>query len=115
MAEEEIIQFTGVAELSEPDQGMVNKISTEYYQKIKMSMKNLTSVSLHLKTIDKGGKKQYEIMLKVMAPTHVIEASNSKDQDKWDLSRSLHKAYKNLLREIEHKLRTGTQKPKAYE
>jgi conjugal transfer/entry exclusion protein len=113
MAEEERIQFTGVAELSEPDQDMVKKISTEHYQKIKMSMKNLTSVSLHIKTIDKGGKKQYEILLKVIAPTHVIEASNSRDQDKWDLSRSLHKAFKNILREIEHKLKTMSQKPNA--
>ena len=109
MADEEIIQFTGVAELSEPDQDMVNKIATEYYQKIKMSIKNLTSVSLHIKTIDKGGKKQYEILLKMMAPTQIIEASNSRDQDKWDLSRSLHKVFMNLLREIEHKLKTMSQ------
>ena len=43
MAEEEIIQFTGVAELGDAEKDMVNKLSTEYYQKIKMMMNYLMS------------------------------------------------------------------------
>ncbi len=104
MAEKEIIQLTGVSELTEPDRDMVNKLCTEYYQKIKMTMHNLTSVSFHIKTIDKGGKKQYQIAVKVIAPTHIIEANNERDQDKWDMSRSIRKTFSNVLSEIEKKM-----------
>lgn len=110
MAEEEVIQFTGVKELRESEQESVNKLSTEYYQKIKMLAKNLTSLSVHIKTIEKGGKKrQFDIKIKMISPTHMIEANNEKDQDNWDLSRSLHKTFNSILSEMEHKMRVHDQ------
>ena len=40
---------------------------------------------------------------------------NSKGNGDWDVERALHKSFKNLLRELEHKLREGPSYEKAYE
>jgi hypothetical protein len=105
--EEEIIQFIGVNELDEAEQAVVNKLSTEYYDKIKRSLKNLTSIVLHIKTHNtEGSQKRFEVKLRVMAPTHTFEAEKASD---WDLARTLHKAFKNIEHEIEHKLKVSDQ------
>ena len=107
MAEEEIIQFIGVNELSEAEQNVVNNLSAEYYEKIKRSLKNLTSMAVHVKTHnDEGGQKRYELHIRAMSPSHVFESK--KDSD-WDLARALHKSFKNIEREIEHKLKVSDQ------
>jgi hypothetical protein len=111
--EEEVIQFIGVKDLSEEEQAIVNTLSTEYYGKIKTYMHNLTSVAVHIKTQkDEAGKdkekkrKKFSIKVRVMAPTHVFESKHASD---WDLARTLHKAFKNIEHEIEHKLKVSDQ------
>lgn len=111
--EKEVIQFIGVKELSPEEQAIVNTLSTEYYQKIKRSLKNLTSLAVHVKTYKKeGSKKKYSINIRAIAPTKIIESKMAAD---WDLARTLHKAFKNIEHEIEHKLKVSSQKPKGYE
>ena len=98
--EEEQIQFIGVNELNEEEQAVVNTLSTEYYDKIKRSLKNLTSMVVHIKLYKKeGSQKKYSIHVRVIAPTKMIESDKAAD---WDLARTLHKAFKNIEREIEH-------------
>ncbi len=105
--EEEIIQFIGVNDLSEEEQAIVNALSTEYYQKIKVALKNLTSMAVHIKMHKKeGSKKKFSIKVRVMAPTHVFESKHAVD---WDLARTVHKAFKNIEHEIEHKLKVSDQ------
>jgi ribosome-associated translation inhibitor RaiA len=107
----EIIQFKGVSDLSEEEKGVVNTLSTEYYQKIKRELKNITSIELHVKTYKKeGGRKKYSIHLKVIAPTRILES----EEDDWDLARTLHRVYKNMENQIRKAYRTDTSYKKPY-
>ena len=81
--------------------------------KIKTYLHNLTSVAVHIKTqkdeADKGKekkRKKFSIKVRVLAPTHVFESKHASD---WDLARTLHKAFKNIEHEIEHKLKVSDQ------
>ena len=107
----EPIQIKGIDELSEDDVGLVNKLVNEYYAKIQRSLKNITSISLHIKQHSKTGKKhKSDIRVKVIAPTRIFEAQESD----WDLARALHRVFKNIIREIEHKLHVDDQRNKPY-
>ena len=111
--ENEIIQFIGVNELEDADQAVVNKLSTEYYEKIKRSLNNLTSMTVHIKTYkDEGGNRlKYSMHTKVIAPTHIFDSEKTSD---WDLARALHKTFKDLESQIEHKLHVSDQKEKGH-
>ena len=109
----EVIQFIGVSDLKEEEQAIVNALSTEYYEKIKVALHNLTSMAVHVKTqndeADEGKekkRKKFSIKVRVIAPTHVFESTHASD---WDLARTLHKAFKNIEHEIEHKLKVSDQ------
>lgn len=110
--EKEAIQFIGVKDLSDAEKATVNTLSTEYYQKIKVALKNITSLAVHVKLHgniednEKSKKKKFSIKVRVIAPTHVIESNMATD---WDLARTLHKAFKNIEHEIEHKLKVSDQ------
>lgn len=109
---EEVIQFIGVNELSEDEQLIVNTLATEYYGKIKRALKNLTSMAVHVKTYKKeGAKKKFSINIRAIAPTGIFESKMAAD---WDLARTLHKAFKNIEHEIEHKLMVSSGGLKAH-
>ena len=108
----EPIQIIGIDEIEdEIEKGTINKLANEYYEKIQRSLKNITSITLHIKAHTKGGKaKKWDMRVKVIAPTKIFEAQESD----WDLARSLHRVFKNVEREIQHKLHTDNQRPKSY-
>ena len=98
----EEIQITGMDEISEEDKGIINKLANEYYPKIKRVLKNEISIKLHVKQHSKtGNKHKSDIRVKVLAPTKVFEAQESD----WDLARTLHMVFKNIERQIEHRIR----------
>ena len=109
----EPIQIVGIDEVdNESEKDLINKLANEYYEKIQRSLKNLTSITLHIKAHSKGGKaKKWDLRVKVIAPTKIFEAQESD----WDLAKSLHKVFKNVERQLEHKLHTDSQRPKNYE
>jgi len=108
----EPIQIIGIDALEEEEKSTINKLSNEYYEKIQRELKNTTSVTLHVKAHSKGGKrKKYDLRVKVVAPTRIFESQESD----WDLARSLHKVFRNAVREIQHRLRTDSQRTKPYE
>ncbi len=110
---EEVIQFIGVRELEPEEQQVVSNLSTEYYQKLKRSVKNFTSLAVHVKTHNKGGaKKKFSVHIRLIAPTHIIESRKAAAD--WDLARTLHKAFKNIENEVKDKLHTDDQRPKTY-
>ena len=96
----EPIQIIGIDEVEDGiEKETINKLANEYYEKIQRSLKNITSVTLHVKTHSKGGKaKKWDMRVKVIAPTKIFEAQESD----WDLAGSLHRVFKNVEREIEH-------------
>lgn len=108
----EPIQIIGIKELDEFELPLVNKLANEYYQKIQRELQNVTSVVIHVKCYEKEGKrKKYSIHVRVIAPTRIFESSKAQD---WDLARTLHKAFRDIERELQHKLHTDDQHKKPY-
>ena len=96
----EQIKIIGIKELDDSEVGTVNRLAKEYYGKIQRAIKNVTSVVMHVKTYSVTGKrKQYEIKVKVMAPT---KSFDSKAVD-WELAKALHLAFNKVERMIEHR------------
>ena len=107
----EPIQIIGRNEISEKDINLVNKLANEYYGKFKRALKNEVSIKLHIKQHSKTGKKhKSDIRVKVVAPTRIFEAQESD----WDLARTLHRVFKNIERQLEHRLRVDEQRNKSY-
>lgn len=101
----EPIQVTGIDVLDEKEKILANKIINEYYEKIFRELQNITSVAVHIKAHTKGGKaKKFDIRAKAIAPTKIIEAQESD----WDLARTLHRVFKNIERQIEHRFRDSS-------
>jgi hypothetical protein len=107
---EDIIEFVGLPDLDEDEKRILNTLSTEYYQKIKRTLKNVTSLVVHVKKYKKQGKKhKYSLHVRAIAPTRAFESTKAAD---WDFARTLHKAFKDLENQIKHKLHSDDQKPK---
>lgn len=100
--DEDMVQFIGLKDLEQVEQDMVNTISAEYFEKIKRGLKNLVKLVVHIKKVNKGGKQShFWVKVRAEAPTAIIES----EQDDWDLARVLHKVYKNIERQIDHKFK----------
>ena len=99
----EPIQFIGLNELEDVDQDMVQTLTSEYYDKIQQELKNVTSLVVHIKALEKGGhRNRYEITVRAEAPTRIFESNKGPEAASWDLASALHNAFKNLEREITH-------------
>ncbi|HLF55200.1 MAG TPA: hypothetical protein VI612_05800 [Candidatus Nanoarchaeia archaeon] len=107
--ETEVIQFIGVKDLSSEEQETVQRLTTENYEKIKRKLHNLTNMTVHVKCYQKeGDKKKYSMHVKVAAPTHVFDSSNADD---WELPRALHKAFEDIMHQIQHRMHTDVTRP----
>ncbi len=105
----EVIQFVGVSELPAEEQATVQSITTEQFDKIKRDLQNITNMTVHVKFYQKtGGRKKYSMHVKVAAPTHVFDSSNSDD---WELPRALHKAFEDIRHQIQHRFHTDSTRP----
>jgi hypothetical protein len=93
----EQIQFIDLKKLEPEQQAVVQQLSTEYYGKIKRELNNLTTLIVHIKEYKKGHK--FSIHVRAEAPTRIFESTKAAD---WDLARTMHKAFKDLEREIQH-------------
>jgi hypothetical protein len=109
----ETIQFVGVDELEHESKELINKLANEYYDKIKRSLSDITSMKVHVKVYDEAGKEEkarkWGVHVQVLAPTQMFETSA---QD-WDIERTLHKAFKAMEKEIQHRLHTDDQRFKV--
>ena len=107
----EPIQVIGGELLDDTEKAITNDLMKEYYPKITRQLKNITSITVHVKAHSKGGKrKKYDIRVKAIAPTRPFEAQESD----WDLARTLHRVFRNIIREIQHKFRTDSQHKKSH-
>ncbi|MBW3017989.1 hypothetical protein KY325_02420 [Candidatus Woesearchaeota archaeon] len=97
-----IIQYYGLKKLSNIEQANVEKICTDYHRKIQRSLGKDTSIKVHLKTHEEGGKRKFSVILTVVA----ADRSFSSHLADWDLSRVLHKTFKYLNREVLRRKRT---------
>jgi len=97
----EIIQFTGLNDLTESDQSRVRDLSSEHYSKIKRALKNITSLAVHIKMHKKeGSKHKFSVHVKAIAPTVMFTSTKAVD---WDIARVMHKAFNDIEQEIKHR------------
>ena len=90
----EVIQYTGMKNLDDEQKRLLDKISTEHYEKIKQMLHNETSISVHLKTYhNTGSRRKYSIHVKAAAPTRAFVSTKAAD---WDFAKTLHMAFKDL-------------------
>jgi len=96
----EKIKIIGIKELDDKEAETVNRLAKEYYGKIQRAIKNITSITMHIKTYKVTGKrKQYEVNVKVMAPTKTFDSKATE----WDLAKALHMVFNKVERMIEHR------------
>jgi len=105
----EPIQYIGLDDLEAADRVILDKLSAEYYEKLKFLVKNELSLVIHIKAESKGGKPKYDINIKAVAPTRHFQSTKAED---WDFARTLHKAFKDLEVQIKHALHSDDQKPR---
>jgi len=107
MADEEVIQFIGVHDLETDEQVEVNKLATEYYEKIKRQLKNILGLKVHIKVYEKeGARKKFSIHLQTRSPTFTFESSKAAD---FELAKALHKAFQDLQHQIQHQKHSDDQ------
>lgn len=99
------IEYVGVNELKDGEKADLEKLSAEYYGKIKRRIKNTTSLKIHIKDHGKGGKSKFSIHVHVSAPTRFFEATASD----WDFARTLHIAFNEVEKQIEHAFHDDTK------
>ena len=103
------VQVIGIKDLDEEERAKVDFLIDEYYNKIQRMVKNLTSIVLHIKAHKKEGKrKKYSFKLRTVFATKTYETSSSD----WDLERTGHMVFKQMMNQIQHKLRPDNQRPK---
>ena len=108
----EPIQVTGMDELKPNEIPIVNKLVNEYYERIRRDLNNITSLLVHFKCYEKeGSRRKFSIHAKIAAPTQIFASTKAQD---WDLARTMHKCFKDLERQIKHRLKTDEQRPKGY-
>ena len=96
----EKIKIIGIKELDDKEVETVNRLAKEYYGKIQRAIKNITSLVIHVKIYNVTGKrKQYEINVKVMAPTKSFDSKAAE----WELAKALHRVFRKIERMIEHR------------
>ncbi len=104
---EEVIQFAGLDQLNDSEKEVVNRLCSEYHEKVRRSLNNLTSLVVHFKCYEKEGKrKKFSLHLRCIAPGRVYESD--KKAHGWVLEQVLHGAFDALLRQISRSLDKGT-------
>ena len=107
----EPIQITGIKDLDEMEIESVNRLANRYYPKIQREIKNITSLTVHIKSYEKQGReKKYSVHVKVIAPTRIFVSTKTSD---WDLEKALHQSFRDVIREMQHSLHTDDQHKKG--
>lgn len=102
ITESDMLQFVGMKDLEPMEQELVQRISTENFEKIKRMMKNITKVKVQIKTHKRDGKrKKYSIHLQARAPGGPLDVDRAQD---FDLARAIHKGFQDLKQRIEHRM-----------
>jgi hypothetical protein len=105
---EELIQYVGVKDLSDEERGIVNRLTSDYFDKVKRAFSDLSKLVVHIKSYAGGGKrKKFSMHLRALSPLGIIESCKTHD---WDLPRVLHKSFNDVLGQIDHFLRKTESK-----
>jgi len=105
MVETNPVQFVQLDKLSSTERTKVQTLTADYLKKIKRATRDIISLKVHIKTHgppEPGKKRKFTAHIRLIGPN--IQAESSKSTD-WDLAVVCHKAYKDILRELEKKAR----------
>lgn len=103
----EPIQIIGIKDLDDMEIDAVNRLVNRYYPKIQREFRNITSLTIHIKKYEKGGKQtKYSIHIKAIAPTRIFVSTKGFD---WDINKALHKAFNDIIDRVHHSLHTDEQ------
>ncbi len=91
----------GAEDLGEYEKGIINRLSNEYFEKIKRGLKEVViSFDVHVKCFEKKGNvKRFSVDARLKSPGHEFEAS----VEEWKLADAVHKVLEKIMNEIEHK------------
>ncbi len=102
ITESDMLQFVGLKTLKPMEQELVQRVSTENFEKIKRMLHNITKVKVQIKTYEKDGKrKKYSIHLQARAPGGPLDVDKAQG---FDLARTIHKGFADLKGLIEHRI-----------
>jgi len=108
------VQFIGLNILDPADQEQIKQIIHDHYIEIERELKQITSLKLHFKQYEKGGRKKYSVQLFIDAKTRPITVNKVYSPVQWDPIAIVHKLIDKARQEIIHRYQTNTTRPKAY-
>jgi len=112
----DIVKYSGIESLNSEEKRILDKLSAEYFEKIKRSLKNITEIVVHVKTYDEAGsRRKFSLDIRVNAPSR-RELISTKAHD-WDFSRAVHKAFRDIESQIQTRMHqvSGRGWKKPYE
>lgn len=107
----EPIQVIGIKDLDDMEIDAVNRLADRYYQKVQREIKNEVSLVIHIKSYEKEGRqRKYSVHVRAIAPTRIIVSTKGID---WDISKALHKAFRDIIHRLHHGMHTDEQHKRA--
>ena len=103
------IQTKGLEILNENEKKDFETVLGKYYEKIERKLKDISSIVFHLKEYNRQGtRKKFSIHAKIVYSGKFFEA----DSFDWDLKRTIHKLFRKMEEEIEHKFHLSDKRKK---
>lgn len=119
ITESDMLQFVGLKSLEPMEQELVQRVSTENFEKIKRMLHNITKIKVHIKSYEKerplknqkvfgahrakhsGKRKKYSLHIQARAPGGPLDVDKAQG---FDLARVIHKGFADLKGLIEHRM-----------
>ena len=112
----DIVKFRGLKLLDADERLVLERLSAEYFEKIKRQLDNIAELSVDTKAYQKeGGRRKWSIHIRVYSPTRKVHVSCMSHD--WELARALHKAFNDAMVDIKNclHLTSGRRWKKPYE
>ncbi len=112
----DIVRYSGTDVLTSEEKRILDKLSAEYFEKMKRSIKNIAEVIIHIKAYEEEGRrKKFSIDLRVNSP--ILKTLISTRSHDWDFSRAVHKAFHDIESQLSTRLhlQSGRGYKKPYE
>ncbi len=94
-----MINYVGIEKLKPLEIKRVHELSQRYFSKFKRDFKD-SNLTVTIKKYDSNGKSKFSVHARLETPdSHNILLAKQAD---WDLSRALHKTFRNLENAINH-------------
>ena len=103
------INYVGIKEITADEKQDLDVLLARLFPKLERKLPAMSDVTIHIKTYQKGGnRKKYSLHLRVCVGKKVFEAHHPD----WDLRTAAHRAFNEMLSQLDHQLHTSDQRPK---